>query len=113
MSVQIPTRIELDAEHNGVLMQILPDGRPDSFFGLSHEAFLTRTRDLRDAGKLKPLSEFLVFYECRCDEAMILDMITALPKNQRKELWGDENELTIECPRCGREYVLHKKNTLH
>ena len=112
-SLQIPTRIELDDALNGVLIQALPNGDPEAFFQASPEDFIAQARALRDAGTLKPMAELLVFYECRCDENMVLDLITSLPKNRRKELWGDDGQLEIECPRCGREYILHKKDTLH
>ena len=65
-------------------------------------------RRMVEGGLLKPVHEVVLFYECRCDDEMILEMITSLPTGQREELWGSETSLTIECPRCGREYTIQR-----
>ena len=59
-------------------------------------------------GDLKCTHEAVFFYDCRCSEEQMTRMITSLPQAQQKELWKGTNELSIECPRCGRTHVLHK-----
>lgn len=59
-------------------------------------------------GDLKCTHEAVFFYDCRCSEEQMTRMITNLPQAQQKELWKGTNELSIECPRCGRTHVLHK-----
>lgn len=59
-------------------------------------------------GDLKCTHEAVFFYACRCSEEQMTQMITHLPEAQQKELWKGTQELSIECPRCGRTHILHK-----
>lgn len=104
---QIATRVALgENDLDGVLVQALPDGDLSVVQGLDHAGIIGRVDQALDAGQLKHSEEVLLFYECRCDDEMILQMITSLPAAQRRELWGDEQELQVDCPRCGRRYTL-------
>ena len=103
---QIRTRMALDPDGSGVLVQALPEGDFDSVVDLADREMISLCRQKAQDGDFTPLQEVLMFYECRCDDKMILDMITTLPDAAREELWGDEKELNIECPRCARKYVL-------
>lgn len=60
-------------------------------------------------GDLKVMHEAVFFYGCRCSHERISQMIDHLPEAQKKELWGDSKHLEIQCPRCGRDYILDKK----
>ena len=103
---QIRTRMALDPDGSGVLVQALPEGDLDRVADLADQEMIGLCRQKAQDGEFTPLQEVLMFYECRCDDKMILDMITTLPDAAREELWGDEKELNIECPRCARKYVL-------
>ncbi len=103
---QIRTRIALGPDGSGVLVQALPEGDFDRVTDLADEEMISLCREKARNGEFKALQEVLLFYECRCDDKMIRDMIDALPDAGRAELWGDEKELNIECPRCGRKYVI-------
>ncbi len=103
---QIRTRMALDPDGSGVLVQALPEGDFGRVADLADREMISLCRQKAQDGEFKPLQEVLMFYECRCDDKMILDMITTLPDAAREELWGDEKELNIECPRCARKYVL-------
>ncbi len=59
-------------------------------------------------GDLKCTHEAVFFYDCRCSGEQMTSMITSLPEAQQKDLWKGTNELSIECPRCGRTHILHK-----
>jgi redox-regulated HSP33 family molecular chaperone len=74
----------------------------------SREAFLRDIRRRIADGQWKPIGEFLVFYECRCDHAMIDRMLDTLTPEQQENLWAGSDTLTIECPRCGRSYTLRR-----
>ena len=105
---QVQTRIVLDNDCSGALVQVLPDGDFSRVERVPDEELLEMLRRMADDGELKPVYEMVLFYECRCDDEMILEMITSLPDGQRKELWGSESSLTIECPRCGRDYTIQR-----
>ena len=107
-AVQLKTRIVLDEECSGVLVQPLPDGRFATVEGLPDDKLLDLFRQMAARGELKPMGEVLIFYECRCDDQMILDMITSLPQAEREAVWGDQPSLEIECPRCGRSYTIQR-----
>jgi hypothetical protein len=107
-AVQTETRIVLDADASGVLVQALPGGKFETVATLEEDKLLDLCRQSAARGDFKPMGEVLIFYECRCDDQMILSMITSLPENERKAVWGDLQSLSIECPRCGREYVIER-----
>jgi len=102
---QIATRVALGGD-DGVLVQVLPEGDLSVMDGMDDAGVIERVDQALEAGQLKHSEEVLLFYECRCDDEMILQMITSLPAAQRRELWDDEEELQVDCPRCGRRYTL-------
>lgn len=103
---QIPTRLVVTADFEGALVQALPGGGIAEAAGLGAEGLVSLVDRGIAAGELEPVQEVLVFYECRCDEELIRGMISAVPEAARADLFGGEAELSVECPRCGREYVV-------
>jgi len=97
-------RLALGPEGQGLLVRPLPQGTFDPLSGMSEMELLAHSRWLTETGKLKRLSEMLLYYGCRCNDEMILNLIISLPPTQRLEIWGDGRELEVECPRCGRRY---------
>ena len=94
----------------GVLVCPLPDGRFDVIDGLENQELISRCFAMGSAGEMKQLEEVLIFYECRCNEEVILSMITGLPQQQRKELWKDADEVHVVCPRCGRSFTVRRQS---
>ncbi len=109
-SVQVETRIALGSNHRGVLVQALPGGRFEEVAELPDDKLLELLTQMASRGELKPVGEVVIFYECRCSDDMILEMITKLPAERQREIWGDERSITAECPRCGREYTVERRN---
>ncbi len=107
-AVQTKTRIVLEEDCSGILVQALPDSRFEDVENLANNELSKLCRGLASKKELKPMGEVLIFYECRCDDQMILNMLTGLPDSEREEVWGDLNSLNIECPRCRREYEIQR-----
>ena len=103
---QIPTRVAVDAHLDCVLVQALPDGDFERVRSLDDAELLSLAARLEASSLLKKLDDVVLFYECRCNDELILEMITGLPHSQRAELWGDLEQMEVECPRCGRNYVV-------
>jgi len=104
---QAPVRIELHDDF-AVFARPLPGGSLNALAAFSPQEFVERCRTLVESGAARKLQDVVLFYECRCNDEMILDMITRLPASQQRELWGDQLSLHIQCPRCGRTYMLHR-----
>lgn len=109
-SEQNLVRIAVNQDGDGVLIHALPGGSFEKIASLTDTELITTCRKLAEDG-LKPLEEVLLFYECRCNDEMILAMITSIPEDQRKALWKDQEKLEIECPRCFRKFTIHKKQS--
>ena len=109
---QTATRLAENETGRIALITALPNGSLGSLSALADEALVAELSLLAERGGLQELGEVLLFYECRCDDAMILDMLASLPEAQRKEVWGEERTLSIECPRCGRLYTVERKNVV-
>ncbi len=108
-SEQNLVRIAIKKSGDGVLVHALPDGNFEKINSLSDDDLISLCGQMSQNNSLKKLEEILLFYECRCNDEMILNMITSLPEIQRKELWKDQEKLEIECPRCTRSFTLHKR----
>jgi hypothetical protein len=103
---QMLVRVAVLADGRGAFVQPLPGHGFGPLDGLSDSELVERCSALFENEQVKLLDEVLLFYGCRCSDAMILNMITALPAPQRAELWQDSSSLTVNCPRCGRAYTL-------
>lgn len=108
-SDQTLTRIAVKDDFKCALVRAMPNGDFGRVANLSDDELVDFCFEKAAENNLKRLNEVLVFYECRCNDEMILNMITSLPANQREELWGDLQKLEIECPRCGRQYTLNRQ----
>ena len=102
--VQTKTRIVV-RDKDGILIQALPDADFEGIDGMGDDDLFRLYTEKLAREELKPLQEFLIFYECRCDEKMIFSMVDNLPKHQKDELFANQTAISIECPRCGRSYT--------
>jgi redox-regulated HSP33 family molecular chaperone len=102
-------RLAVDEQGMDVLVHVLPGGRFDKVASLSDEELIDLISHKVEHDELKQLAEVLLFYECRCHDKLILDMVGRVPEDRRKELWGNLDKLEIKCPRCDREYVINRK----
>jgi hypothetical protein len=102
-------RLAVDDQGKGVLVHVLPGGRFDKVATLDDDQLIELISDKVEQDELKPLAEVLIFYECRCHDEMILDMVEKMPEDRRKELWGNLDTLEVTCPRCDRKYIIRRK----
>ena len=103
---QIETRLAVGEGGAGTLVQTMPGGALAELAAMGDEELLAELRELVAKDRAKHLDDVVVFYECRCDETLILEMIAGLPDLARAELWGDLEEICVTCPRCGREFAV-------
>ncbi len=108
-SEQVPTRLFVNEDGRGALVRMMPQGDFDRVANLPGPELVDQLFALRDDETLRRLEEFRSFTQCLCTDEYILNMITSLPQAHRQALWGDEPKLEIECPRCGRMYVLRRQ----
>ncbi len=106
-------RLAVDDMGKGVLVHVLPGGRFDKVSSLDDTKLIELIDHKAEHEELKQLAEILLFYECRCHDKLIIEMIEKIPEDKRKELWGDLDKLEIKCPRCDREYVIRRKEMVH
>jgi hypothetical protein len=106
---QIPTRLAIAADGRGALVQTLPGGALAELAAADDAQLLGELAAAAEDGRARHLEDVVVFYECRCDDRVIADMIAALPEPTRRELWGAESEIAVACPRCGREFAIARR----
>jgi molecular chaperone Hsp33 len=109
LSMQTPTRIAVNGAGPGALVQVIPGGDFARVAALDDDDLLSLVEGLSAADALKVLDEVLLFYECRCDDQMVLEMVRSLSGEQQAEVWGDADEIEVECPRCAREFVVKRR----
>jgi hypothetical protein len=103
---QIETRLAVGGGGLGALVQALPGGALAELAVMGDDELLFELRAIAASQSAKHLDDVVVFYECRCDESLILKMIAGLEDTSRRELWGDQEEICIACPRCGRQFAI-------
>jgi hypothetical protein len=107
-SEQVATRLACDDHGRAALVQTLPGGTLEPVASLSETELVDLVYRRVSDGTVTLMHEMLLFYECRCTEERILDMLLSLPAEHRAEVWGDQKSLEIECPRCSRVYRVNR-----
>jgi len=105
-AAQVLVRLAVGDDGRGAFVQPMPGHGFGPVDGLDDSALVERCFALHGRDEVKLLDEVVLFYGCRCSDAMILNMVTSLPEHQRAGLWQDATSLTVNCPRCGRAYTL-------
>jgi len=105
---QIDTRLALDDGGRGALVQAMPGGALAELASAPDAELVAELCAIGASGRAKHLDDVVIFYECRCDDKRIAEMIGRLPDAARRELWGVEAEICVTCPRCGREFRVPK-----
>jgi len=95
-SEQNLVRIALNQKGDGALIHALPGGSFEKINSLSDDDLVALCTSMSQNNEIEKLEEVLLFYECRCNDGMILNMITGLPEKQRKDLWADQEKLESE-----------------
>jgi len=104
---QIETRLAVSESFLGALVQAMPGGALSELAAMGDEELLTELHAVAASeSRARHLDDVVVFYECRCDETVIRKMLEGLPDASRRELWADQDELRVTCPRCGREFAI-------
>jgi len=112
--VQTATRLAIGSGGQGVLLQTLPGGAFKAVQDLESEDLFGLVDGAIKEGRAKAAGEVLLFYECRCSEEMISGLIGKMKETDREDLFGELPQIQVECPRCGREYtVTRKEGTIH
>ncbi len=106
---QVATIIEChEPTRRGLLIRALPGGNMAGLAELSSGELFDTIETARNDDKFSFLSEIRMFYGCRCNEQMMLDLFLSLPAEKRQELTTEDGMVYIECPRCGRVYEFSK-----
>jgi hypothetical protein len=107
---QIETRLAIGGGL-GALVQALPGGALAELAVMGDDELLSELRAIVTSERATHLDDVVVFYECRCDENLILKMIAGLDDTSRRELWADQEEICVACPRCGRQFAIPRGGT--
>ena len=64
---------------------------------------------LPDKESTRHLCERTVHLYCGCDLAKILSVVSSTYGTDQEDLFGEDDAVEIECPRCGRRYFLGRQ----
>lgn len=59
--------------------------------------------------KQSPMRTYLFNYKCDCSPKKLLPYFKTLDEQKIDELYGEDEELIIACPRCGRKFPLERE----
>jgi len=111
-AVQVRTRLGVRADGESVLVQALPGSRFNAVSESGPDGLFNFVEKAAAEGRAKELGEALIFYECRCSEALIHRMLNGLQEAEKDDLFGDQTHVGIECPRCGRKFEVARTETI-
>jgi molecular chaperone Hsp33 len=107
---QTRTRLEVKEDGDSILVHALPGGNFDAVRDLDADKLFGYADSAIGARRIKELGDVLVFYECRCSDKMISEMIDNMAESDRMYLFGDLQHVEIECPRCARKYTVTRNS---
>ena len=107
----IQTRTQLAVKEDGesMLVQSLPGSSFDGLEGLDSELLFAYVDRAVGEGSIREAGEVLLFYECRCSEEMISRLVRNMSDSDKRDLFGSFSQVEMECPRCGKEYTVRKR----
>ncbi len=104
-SEQLPARIAMK-DGEALMILSMPEGDWEGLETASQAELLAAFHEANEGGSLQKSYEYVFYYDCRCDVKQMHGVVSSLPEAEQDYLWGDEGELHIECPRCGKRYNL-------
>ena len=108
---QTKTRLEVKSDGECLLVHALPGGNFDAVGRLGTDKLWGYFDSAIGAGCVKALGDVLLFYECRCSEERIARMVDTMEESDRNDMFGDLQQVEIECPRCGRKYTVARPDS--
>jgi molecular chaperone Hsp33 len=104
-SEQRPARYFCHHEEDFVLVTAQPGCDLSWLESLTDE----QIRALDDIEKLSLLEQRRYRWECGCTEQRLLDALAPRMQENPADLFGGEETLRAECPRCGKRYLITRE----
>ncbi len=106
-SEQLPIRISLSQNTDtAVAIAAMPEYDTEWFAALD----INTLAELKNE-KRKDIKSCMFQFSCDCSPDKLLPFLRSISDEELEELYGNDEELTVNCPRCGR-YFLISRNTL-
>ncbi len=102
-SEQTPARFFEITDQNYLMVHGLPEVDVPWLQDLSREEAVELT-----TGELKSLGETTYRYQCGCSPTRIMDLMLEIYRQQPAELFRDDAEVEVLCPRCGRRWWIKR-----
>ena len=104
-SEQRPARFFTHHDEDFVMISAQPDCDLDWLRGLTDET----VRALDEQEKLSLLETRRYEYRCGCNQERILKMLAPMARQNANAIFGDEESVTVSCPRCGSRYAVSQE----
>lgn len=103
-SEQHPLRIKLSDNSDTALgLVALPEYDPEWITSIDIDEAATSSEIIRS-----PLSTTTFAFACDCSAEKLLPFFNSLTQASLDELYGEDQELQINCPRCGRTFPIKR-----
>ena len=101
-SEQQPLRIHLSRTSDQAIgMAALPDFEPEWFGSARLEDFLNDPSIVQD-----PMFLWRLEFRCDCSPQKLIPFFRAISKESVADLYGNDDSITIACPRCGEQFSI-------
>jgi hypothetical protein len=105
-SEQIHARLFELGEHEFALIQGLPDMDLTWFSRLGPEEIAA----YRTGDSMQLAEERVYRFGCGCDPRLILSVIKGVFRDRPEDLFQDDTQVEVHCPRCGRRWWLSRQD---
>ncbi len=105
-SEQAAARFFEGAGNEHLMLMALPGVDEDWLCGLTREAAIEFARD----PSLSLIERRPVAFGCQCTPERILEITVGIFRDDPAELFAQDDRVEVNCPRCGRSYVLTRED---
>jgi hypothetical protein len=106
-SEQRPIRIKIsETSDTAIAIAALPGFESDWFYRVDLDALVAES-DTLDKTRMRTCG---FTFTCDCSPEKLAPFFNTLTAAGLAELYGDDEELIISCPRCGRKFTVHRES---
>ncbi len=103
-SEQYPLRLILSQTSDTALgLVALPEYDAEWIASVDLEQLAASSNDERS-----PMRTCHFAFSCDCSPEKLIPFFQTMSKESLQELYGDDDELQITCPRCGKQFAIHR-----
>lgn len=105
-SEQLPARFFEFGNDEYMMLNALPDIDEPWLMSISGQESMKLLR----SAEVRMIEERTVTFGCMCDREKVFGVVHSMFAGKQAELFGEDAEVQVRCPRCGRSYCMTRED---